>query len=55
MRDVVPVPFVPTFRETSLPTALVTGAILIGALYFGRDIFVPLALAVLLRFLPDGS
>ncbi|MDP9049392.1 MAG: AI-2E family transporter, partial [Acidobacteriota bacterium] len=50
MRDVVPVPFVPTFRQTSLPNTLVTGAILIGALYFGRDIFVPLALAVLLSF-----
>ena len=29
---------------------LVAGAIVIGALYFGRDVFVPLALAVLLSF-----
>ena len=51
MRDVLRVPFVPLSRQTSsIPNTLITGAIVITGLYFGRDVFVPLALAVLLSF-----
>lgn len=37
-------------RNSSIPNTLISSAILIAALYFGRDVFVPLALAVLLSF-----
>src|ERR1700694_3510136 len=51
MREVLPAPFIPSARPSaSVPNTLVVGAIVIGALYFARDVFVPLALAVLLSF-----
>src|ERR1700693_3991566 len=51
MRQVLPVPLPPDVRQGApIPNTLITGAIVIGALYFARDIFVPLALAVLLSF-----
>ncbi len=36
--------------SASIPIHLAVGVVLVAALYFGRDIFVPLALAVLLSF-----
>ena len=39
--------------ELKLMAALLTGAAIIAALYFGRDIIIPLALALLLGFLLD--
>jgi predicted PurR-regulated permease PerM len=51
MREILPAPFPPGVRQiASVPATLVVGAIVIGALYFARDVFVPLALAVLLSF-----
>ncbi len=51
MREILPVRFNPRARQgASVPDTLITGAIVIGALYFARDVFVPLALAVLLSF-----
>lgn len=51
MREVPPVPFIPSGRRSaSVLNTLVVGTIVIGALYFARDVFVPLALAVLLSF-----
>jgi predicted PurR-regulated permease PerM len=51
VRSLFPVPLVPLVRQKgSVPYRLITGAILIAALYFGRDVFVPLAIAVLLSF-----
>src|SRR5206468_1530348 len=45
------VAFIPNVRpNASVVDTLVIGAIVIGALYFARDVFVPLALAVLLSF-----
>jgi predicted PurR-regulated permease PerM len=43
------VPFLPSHREAGVP-ALAALVVVIGALYFGRDVFVPLALAGLLSF-----
>ena len=37
-------------RPSSIANTLVSTAILIAALYFGQDVFVPLAIAVLLSF-----
>ena len=51
MREGFPVAIVPAVKRIgSVHRALLTGAILVAALYFGRDVFVPLALAVLLSF-----
>src|SRR3954453_20739274 len=51
MREVLPATFAPSVRQnSSIANTLVVGSIVIGALYFGRDVFVPLALAVLLSF-----
>ncbi len=44
-------PEAPSPRQ--LPYALITGAIVVAALYFGQDLFIPLALAVLLGFVLD--
>lgn len=37
-------------QRNSIPYALVTAAILTAGLYFGRDVFVPLAIAILFSF-----
>src|SRR3954452_7780599 len=51
MRAVLSAPLMSRARQnSSVPNTLMVGAIVIGALYFGRDVFVPLALAVLLSF-----
>ena len=51
MREGFPVAVVPAVKRVgSIHRALLTGAILVAALYFGQDVFVPLALAVLLSF-----
>ena len=39
-----------TQRRGTVLTNMAVGALIIAALYFGREIFVPLALAVLLSF-----
>src|SRR5689334_4678841 len=51
MRDTFPRSFVPSVRSSlSVVDTLLVGAIVVGALYFARDVFIPLALAVLLSF-----
>ena len=42
--------FHPIGRPASLVNVFVLGVVVVGALYFARDIFVPLALAILLSF-----
>ena len=43
----VPPPLVPGFRGL---LTLAVGVVLVAALYFGREVFIPLVLAVLLSF-----
>ena len=41
---------VPARRRPDVTAALTVGAVVVAALYFGRELFVPLALAILLSF-----
>ena len=48
-RTVLPANILPGHRETGLQSLAVL-VVVVGALYFGRDVFVPLVLAGLLSF-----
>lgn len=48
--EVVPDHTLPTVQITVIASALAIAAIIVAALYFGRDVLVPVALAVLLSF-----
>ena len=51
MADPAPAPALPAARPAGSPILTAGGIVLaIGGLYFGRDIFVPFALAILLSF-----